>query len=41
VTLQSRRLALAYKEERSEKQIDKLPGRRNLGPAGLLHPSFR
>jgi hypothetical protein len=36
-----RRAALAYREERYEKLIGKLPGRGGLGTAGLLYPNFR
>jgi hypothetical protein len=36
-----RRAAVAYGEKRYEKLIEKLPGRRNLGTAGLLYPNPR
>src|SRR5262249_4060033 len=36
-----RRAAVAYREERYEKQIEKLPGRGDLGTAGLLYPNSR
>jgi hypothetical protein len=36
-----RRAAMAYKDERYEKRIEKLSGRRELGTAGLLYPSAR
>jgi hypothetical protein len=36
-----RRAAVAYREERYERLIETLPGRNNLGTAGLLYPNPR